>query len=468
MVAVLGVGAAFALPSGTYVTGVSCVNLTDTAANITVQAYSPSAALSAFDDTIAAGSNVQYFTGTTGDDLGTAMGTATVGSAVVESDQNIACSVNTQTTGGTLRVGTSNGIPGANTASTIYVPQALRLTSIPFYSYVAVQNAGDASVGVTATFYDANGDPVDTDTATIPAGSSHIFDQAGNDTLGTSFNGSVTISSDDNNTPLAGTVVLYDGSTTLLTYDAFASGSTEVIGPRFVKNISNVALYSGLACQNLGTVSTTITADFAILNQADNTTVTGQTSKLVEPSQSYLLHASSFGNAALDAISRGYGSVTISSDEPVACTFNENATSGTFQGNGSTYNGLPAANATTTLAVPQVVDLGASSYRGGFQYANTTGTATTCTHTYATKADGVLGTVPNIPLAANGSNSVFAATEMAASTDSDISGKAGAFNGSVTVECGQAIVGIYNLANTTVTANGAGDSFTTNTGVNTD
>ncbi|RMF28437.1 MAG: hypothetical protein D6759_15835, partial [Chloroflexi bacterium] len=75
----------------------------------------------------------------------------------------------------------------------------------------------------------------------------------------------------------------------------------------------------------------------------------------------------------------------------------------------------------------------------------TTATDTTCTYTFS---DGT--TVNNVALAGNGSNSVFAPNYVSN------------FNGSVTVTCGQPIVGIYNLT----IFGGAGDPFATNNGVN--
>lgn len=465
-------------PSGNYVSGVTCVNLTSTSANISIQVYSSAdnggTLLGAATDTIGGDSNKLYFTGSAGDKIGSLLGSGQ-GSAVVSSDQQIACSINTQTSGGTLRVGTSNGFDTSATASKVYVPQALRLyngSSLTFASYVAIQNAGGSgTTTVTAKFYDSAGTEVTAaqQTFDIPPNSTHVFYQDTNTALGSAFNGSATFESSDG-TPLAGTVVMFDDSSTLLTYDAFADGSTAIVGPRFVKNISGSNLFSGMACQNLSTsTSTDISATFSIFDQASSTTVTDTVTKSnVGPGQSFGLYAANFAgdsaSATLNAITRGYGSVTVSSTGGVkiACNFNEDARTGTFAGKGSTYNGVPVANATNTVSFPQVVALGSSSYRGGFQYANTTSSSTTCSHTYSTPTDGVLGTISGIPLAGNGSNSIYAETEMAGSGIAAISSKASSFNGSVTVTCGQPIVGIYNMAALPL----GGDTFVTNTGVN--
>jgi hypothetical protein len=466
-------------PSGSYVSGVSCVDLSGTGATLVVTVYasadSGGASLGSFNDSIGAGSNVLYFTGTATDKIGSLMSSNSTGSVVVSSDKEIACSLNTQTNSGVRRTGTSNGLAPAATANKLFVPQALRLldgaNNLIFGSYVAIQNAGGTSTTtVTAKFFNASGTEIAAaqQTFDIPPNSSHIFYQDSNTNLGSSFNGSATFESDDG-TALAGTAVLFNASTTLLTYDAFAGGSSTVIGPRFVKNLSSSTLMSGLACQNLGGAPTNITATFNILNQDTSAIVNGAVTKSnVGPNQSFLMFAGNFtgdaANAALNAIAKGFGSVTVSSSgADIACTFNENSTTAgsAFNGTGSTYNGVSSTGASNTITFPQIVALGAASFRGGFQYANTTGTAATCSHTYATST-GVLGTLTGKSLAASGSNSVFAETEMAGSGNSAISTKATTFNGSVTVTCDQPIVGIYNLAALTL----GGDTFTTNTGVN--
>lgn len=447
-------------PSGTFVSGVSCVNLSGSAASIVVEAFrnadNGGASLGSFSDSISAGGNKQYFTGGS-DSLASLMPDGTLGSVVVSSNQQIACSINTQTNGGTFRAATSNGISSDDAASTVFAPQVVKISGV-FNSYVAVQNAGGPDTTVTAKFYDSSGTEITAaqQTASVPANSTHVFYQDTNANLPNGFNGSATFAS-NNAAKLAGTVVLYDDSSTLLAYDAFSGGASTVVGPRFVKNVGG-GLFSGLACQNLSSSPTTITATFNFPGG-----VTGTESKSnVGQNQSFLLSAANFTNAALAAMSSGTGSVSVDGGGAnIACTFNENATVGSFAGNGSTYNGVASTAATNTASFPQVVDLGSSSFQGGFQYANTTATAATCSHTYATSA-GTLGTITGVSLAGNGSNPIFAPTEMANSSISAIANAAGSFNGSVTVTCDQPIVGIYNLAGLPF----GGDSFTTNSAVN--
>jgi hypothetical protein len=133
----------------------------------------------------------------------------------------------------------------------------------------------------------------------------------------------------------------------------------------------------------------------------------------------------------------------------------DNRTGGGVQpaliGQGATYSGVPDGQQSVRMFFPQIVALGQNSFRGGFQIANTTNQATTCTYTFSNG-----DVISNVPLAANGSNSVFAETVL-------INNKTN-FNGSVLVECGQPIVGIYNLS--IIGPAAAGDPYASNNGIN--
>ena len=92
-------------------------------------------------------------------------------------------------------------------------------------------------------------------------------------------------------------------------------------------------------------------------------------------------------------------------------------------------------------------------YSGGFQFANTTNTATTCDVTFPSvpAADKI-----GVALAGNASLSYFAP---------DVSGLTNGFNSSVKVTCGQPIIGISNFSARLSTY--VGDSYTTADGLNT-
>jgi len=122
------------------------------------------------------------------------------------------------------------------------------------------------------------------------------------------------------------------------------------------------------------------------------------------------------------------------------------------KGQGMTYNAFVDGSQTTTAFFPQIVAGAGGIFSGGFQVANTTGTATTCTATFNKQA----GLTLDFPLAAYGSYSKFAPT---------VPGIVQPYNGSVTVVCGQAIVGINNLA-VVVGSGKVGDSLAGTNGLN--
>lgn len=429
-------------PTGTYATGISCVNLGTETATIQIDFYDDAGTVvGTINDTIAGGGNVMYYTPSVSQ-----LSDGFLGSGVVSSDVPVACSVNTQTSTGTTRVGTSNGLSDAALGSTLYAPQILNDLG-GFSSYVAVQNAGSSAVTVNAFYYDRNGTEVYDTSVSIDAKSTHIFYQDEPGVLSSGFLGSAKFEAADGTTPLAGTVNFYNAGTTsnnsqFHSYNTFTAGATTVYGPRIAKNLSGQGWTSGWSCQNLGPGTTDITADITFLDQSTGTTVTDELSVTgLGEGQAWPVY---LGNQ-LPSISRGYGSVVMTATGGnIACIFNEDNRA-LYAGQGSTYSGIADGEQSTKTFFPQIVALGSSSFQGGFQIANTTGNATTCDYTYS---DGT--TVNDQPLAANGSNSVFAPQHVSE------------FNGSLTVECGEPIVGIYNLT----IFGGAGDPFATNNGIN--
>lgn len=450
-VSVASVGAAG--PTGSYVSGISCVNLDSTAGEFIITFYDADGneAAQLFDTIAASGSKIYYLPNANTPWDGAPLPSGFLGSAVVSSNTQLACSVNTQTASGTRRVGTSNGVASLNTSNKVFATQVLNLTS--FKSYAAIQNAGNVAANVTVKYFNQSGSQVHTQTVNVPALSTHVFYQD-DGTLTSGFFGSATFESSQ---PLAGTVVMHNtgvaangSDAQLLAYNTFTAGSMKVFAPRVVKNLSFVAYTSGISCQNVGDASTTITGVYTMYDQNVKTTKTAtMVSSSIAPGQTWALYMGNMGNAVLDGITAGYGSaVFTSSASPIACTFNEDNRT-TYAGLGSTYSGIPDGEQTLTMFFPQIVALGSASYQGGFQIANTTTTDATCTYTYS-NGDVISGQT----LAGSGTNSIFAPNSLINNKTS--------FNGSVVVTCTQPIVGIYNLAAPSL----GGDTFATNNGIN--
>ncbi len=434
-------------PTGTYGSGITCVNLEQTAGTFVMTFYKPDGSQAGqISDSIASEGVKLYYTPNVAQ-----LPASFLGSAVVSSDVQLACSVNTQTTSGTFRGGTSSGVSSAKAGSPLYVPQIMSSYS-GFNSYVAVQNTTSTAANVTATYYNNQGQQVKQISQNIPGNASFVFYQDNGD-LPTQFIGSAKFES---SAALAGIAAIFnDGASAansqLLSYNAFTSGATKVYGPRIVKNLSNVGFTSGMTCQNVGTSSVNMKATVTMADQgAGNALKTAELNKTgVAPGVSWGVYFGSvLGNATLDGITAGVGGVVVEATGPVACIFNEDNRTA-FAGWGSTYNGIPDGEQTKIISFPQIVSLGASSFTGGFQYQNTTGTAATCKYTFS-NGDVVSGQ----SLAADASNSIYAPNALLTNKDS--------FNGGLVVECDQPIVGIYNFSKRSI----PGDSFHTNNGIN--
>ena len=449
-------------PTGEYAAGISCLNLTETEMAVSIDFYDANGALvtSFSNGGLEANSTWLLFTPNI---PGTPDSFLT--SAVVKSREGIACSVNAQTNSGTTRVGTSQGQSEDDVGPKLFATQIVNDLG-GFNSYVAVQNVGTIPTNVRAIYYDSAGISQFNTIVSIPAKASNIFYQSETG-LGPDFIGSATFESVDEETPLSGTVAIYKtgggaANAQFLSFNTFTKGASKVFAPRLSKNLSNVGYTSGWACQNLGSspidMKMTITMEKPPVNGETETLSAILTKTAVGVGQSWGGYMGNVGNATLDAIEVGKGNAVIeaSGGGEIACTFNEDNRTD-FAGQGSTYNGIPNGQQSKTIFFPQIVALGAESFRGGFQYANTTETATTCTHTYTnSRIPGHTEVVTDIKLDPNSSKSIFAETELKEhNTD---------FNGSVMVTCGEDIVGIYNLSIQGPAA--SGDPFATNNGIN--
>jgi hypothetical protein len=455
-VALLLPKAVFAQPSGSYASGIACLNLTNNSTVASISFYNQAGALvtTVNNNNLAPNSPWLLFSPNI-----PGLPAGFLGSAVVGAGAEVACSVNTQTTSGVQRVGTAEGVASDDTGPVQYATQVLNNAGGGFSSYVAIQNASNSETQVRVTYYDANGNQVGTPAQfPIPGNASRVFyqEQAG---LPNGFIGSAKFESVNGTTPLAGAVAIYSKTgAQLLSFNTFKQGASKVFLPRVSKNLSGLGYTAGWACQNLGPGTANMTMQVTMINQANGQTVSATLSKSnVQVGQSWLGYFGSTGNATLDAIPRGFGSAVVTSTGgQIACTVNEdNRTGGGVQpaliGQGATYSGVPDGQQSVRMFFPQIVALGQNSFRGGFQIANTTNQATTCTYTFS---NGDI--ISNVPLAANGSNSVFAETVL-------INNKTN-FNGSVLVECGQPIVGIYNLS--IIGPAAAGDPYASNNGIN--
>jgi len=452
LVAVLAVGstAAYAFPAGTWVSGVAVINQSGTTANVSITFYDTAGTdVFTITDTIAGNSQKSWYTPSI-----PGLPSNFVGSAVVSSDQPVAATVNTQvpTSGtGTManpnRVGTSNGVN--NASPTAYATQVMKGYS-GWSSYCSVQNTGGAATTVTATYYDAAGNPVDTDTANIPVNASAVFDQETNGALTAPFSGSATFDGGGQN--IAVVCNFYNSGSSYTTaqfhsYNGLSAGAGRLFIPRLVKDYYNYQ--SGYRIQNVGGSPTTVTVTY-FFNGATYT----QTSPSIGPGQSWGPYLGDAAQVPELAGVVGSGSAVIeSSGQPIIATANEDNRT---QGFGVTYNAIPDGEQTNAVLFPQITAK-YYGFSGGVQVQNVGGSAATVTAVFSMQGRTDVTVSANVP--SMGSVSWFAPNVVGPD-----------FNGSVVVSAGQPLVGIGNGSYRS-DVDGRygvkyGDSFTTYNGIN--
>jgi len=454
-------GAAYAqAPTGSFVSGIACVNLDGVSGQATMTFYNPDGTVK---NTVTNNTFLNPWQVFTPDQAG--LGSGFQGSGVVSSDKKVACGLNSQTANGSAitRVGTSSGLGADDIDTTVFATQITRNLG-GFDTYVAIQNADSTPTDVTATYFDKTGASVFTQKRTVPGLGSTVWYQAATDAnLPAAFIGSAKFVSTGGK--LAGVVALYNAGTSnanaqFLSFNTvpLKAAATKIFLPRLAKNLSGVGYTSGWSCQNVGPGSVDAKMTVNINDQGNNNAlVTAVLTKTgLGEGTAWSGYLGGTTGSALDAVTKGTGSAIVEvtgGTGKLACTANEDNRT-VFAGQGITYNGIADGKQTVKVFFAQIVALGPSSFRGGFQISNTTATATTCTYVYANAKTGHTITVANQPLAANGSNSVFA--------ESSLTSEQTNFNGSAVVTCGQPIVGIYNLARRDI----PGDSFAANNGIN--
>jgi len=455
-------------PTGTWVSGIACQNLSDTEQATIMLAFYPegsgTAALTYTDPVpIDPGGSRNYYTASSPPGVPDPF----IGAVVVSSDQPLACNVNTQTTGvGTqadpYRIGTSAGISADEAATEAYAPQVMKNLS-GWSSYVAVQNTETSSVDVTVTYKDRDGNdiPAATETATIPGQSSKVFYQASNTDLPDQFLGAAAVSADDGISRLATVVNFYNSgsdssSAQLHSYNGFSSGADKLFVPRIVRNY--YGYNGGLSIQNIGSAATTVTIAFyfggSTYTYNSGSIVPGAALPLYAPDVTELDPVDSlpetqrFGSAEIQAASGG----------TIVAIINEDNRGGPGVpaervGKGSTYNAFADGLQTDTVFFAQITRKAGGVFSGGFQVANTTSTAGACDIAYAGAA---LADETGVTLPASG---------VIARYGPNVANLPDGFNSSASVVCTQSIIGISNLAAEPGSGK-YGDSFTQGNGLN--
>lgn len=340
----------------TWTTGFQVQNLSASTANISITFYQQNGtALTPFSDTVAANSSKTYsvLNGTAGPSVPAGFN----GSAVISSDQPVAAILNILGSGPGSFGGSASGISAG--ATKVGLP-LVQKNNGGNETWCSVQNAGSTPASVTVTFAPrdaASGNSFTTPARTLQPGAATTYDTTQIAQLGTRFVGAATVNSTQPVAAICNQTGL-GSSKTLLTYNGFGAGSTNVRMP-LVQNGNGAGAnlnFSGISVQNVGSVATNITVSFSP-NTRGSFQPAAITFNNVAPGQTKTINT---GNATNNASAPGFGgntaafryvgaaTVTNSNSQPMVAVVNQ---VGAIQ-SGSSYEGFNPASATGKVSLP--------------------------------------------------------------------------------------------------------------------
>lgn len=414
-------------PSGTYSSTLACINLSGTSATVVLSFYSQGNSTSVlnYSDTIAGNTSKVYYL---------ASGTPNVpssfqGSAVVSSDQQVACSAqldNVASTGvGTssnpARVGIGQSFDTSQVGTKLYGPQFVKAlgnsTVGYFYSYVAIQNIEETAINATFSWVDKTGASGSFGPVTIQPQSNYITYTKSIASLPNNLTAILTVSGTGR---MAGVVVSYnDGPSNngvvtpqtaqLQEYNMVNGGGSKLIGPQYVRNY--YGFQSGINIANIGATTSTVTTTYSINASLYTATYSIGPNKVVA-----LFSASQPELAPVDSLaqSKRTGSVVVTGDPGSTliaivnqrnsggsdCTADCASIGAQAAGGGSSIDAFVDGQQTQKVVIPRFVkNLGASTtFNSGLIIVNPGGSDGTCDITYAGTAVSEL----SIPITANG------------------------------------------------------------------
>lgn len=470
---IAGVGVVAAQgPSGTYGSGITCTNLGTAPATMSISFYvvDTGAVALTYNDpsTVAVGASRNYFTPSTPPGLPSGF----LGSAVVSSDQPMSCNVNTQivssgvgTAGNPARAGTSSGVISTDASTSVFAPQVMKKLAGTYDSYMAVQNTESTAQTVYVNYVGSNGVAVPSarESFTLPPQTSHVFYQASNANLPAGFLGGATVTSTGR---IAAVVNFYNNGSSAAnsqfnSYTAFPAGANTLLAPRFVRNF--YGYNGGLTIQNVGSAPTSVAITFSFAGSQyvvnTGTINPGATFAPYAPNIAALAPVDALpvgqrtGSIVMQAAAGGSIVAIVNEDNRGTCNAASCPAIPVEQiGFSGSYNAIPSSAKTNTVFFVQVPRKAGGFFSGGFQFANTTNTATTCNITFPS---ATVANQTGVPLPANGALSYFAP---------NVPNLPDGFNSSVKVTCGQPIVGISNFSARSTTY--FGDSFVVANGLN--
>jgi hypothetical protein len=358
------------------------------------------------------------------------------GSAVISSDQPVAAIGNEL--GNSTQYGASySGFSAGATKTSLPL---IMCNNSGFDTWFNVQNAGSTDADITITYYPGtDGVSGVTESATIKPGAAKTFNQKVgsttkncNDLKGATgkFVGSAVVES-TNGVPIVAAVNQV-GATTLLAYNGFLGGSTEISVP--LVNINNAGYVTGIQVQNTGTSATNITVSFTCSTGGP---IADQTQNNIAPNK-----AATFFLGTTFPKCIGAAKVTNSAGQSLVAIVNQLNLSAN---KGSAYNGVDAASATEKVSMPLIMDRNGGFFTG-FNVQNVGTSTVTVTCTFSNNPRVVTASV----------------APGAALNDIQLNQLAAGYVGSATctAPAGSKIIGVVNELSST----GTGDMFFTYNG----
>jgi hypothetical protein len=341
----------------TWNSGFQVQNLENAVASINILFYNQDgteAISGGVDDTIPAmGSKTYYPLNMLGETFN--------GSVVISSDKQVVAIANLLASG-TLNAGSATNSFSAG-AMTMNLPLIMRGNS-GFNTWFNVQNTGTSSTNVTVTYYPGSaGNSGVTETASIPAGAAHTFDQETNSALGSKFVGSALVTSASQaivaTVEQAGTGSIK----TLLGYNGFTGGSTTVVAPLVMAN--NSGYFTGIQVQNVGSATANVTVTYGP-NTAGSFAPTAESASVAAGGSATFLQSGG------QWTQKYVGSATITNAEGQSLVAIVNQLKSGALSFGTAYEGFDPASATSKVSAPLVM-ANNSGYFTGIQVQNASG-----------------------------------------------------------------------------------------------
>jgi hypothetical protein len=353
-----------------YSSGFQLQNLGSGTANVVIDFYDQTGKqVASVPDTIAVGTNKTYYPLN-------AVPSGFNGSAVVSSDQQLASISNVLGNGSQRGASYGGFTAGATTVNLPLVEKA----NYGINTWFNVQNTGSQPADVTVTYKPNNCQ----ESFTIPANTSHTFDQSTNTCLPNKFVGAATVVS-NNGQPIVA-VVMQVSPAALFAYDGFTSASTLPVAPIFSSNWYHSG--SSFNIQNTGSQSTDVTVTYTPSAGFPGNTCTETKTIAAGESMGFgfpQMPAScgTMMNGVSDAANGGFvGAAAVtanSTNQPLVGIVNQIRRDG---GNGAAYEAIDPSKATSKVSMPLMMDRNYGWFTG-LSVANVGTQATTVTCTYS-------------------------------------------------------------------------------------